>query len=155
MAAIRGAVTRMLCTHEWKHFRTIHGDERNYACSEWRCTKCDKHRYSQYDDKMDHEVPKDPLYVRAWRSFRYGVGRIAFHLLNKEDSDAIYRDYRMGHNLRTVESWMCEFPQAVETARFLRVHVHGYVEDLPPDHPDRGASRDISCWREDFRRKFK
>ncbi|AXG66451.1 hypothetical protein JA13_048 [Dickeya phage vB_DsoM_JA13] len=155
MTAIRGFVTRLLCTHDWKRFRTIHGDEANYARSEWRCTKCNKHRYSIFINEMEQDVPKEPLLKRIAHSIRYTIGSIAFHCLNKEDRDAIYRDYRMGHELRTVETWMCEFPQAVETARYLRVHSYGYKDDLPFDHPDRHAARDISCWREDFRRRFK
>lgn len=37
---------RLFCKHDWKHLRSIHGDERNYATDEWGCPKCGKHRYS-------------------------------------------------------------------------------------------------------------
>lgn len=38
---------RMFCVHDWRIYRTIHGDEANYARSEWRCAHCDEHKYSQ------------------------------------------------------------------------------------------------------------
>lgn len=47
-----GFIGRLFCQHEWCLYRTIHGDEANYARSEWRCARCGKHRYSQHLDKM-------------------------------------------------------------------------------------------------------
>nr|DAO49952.1 MAG TPA: hypothetical protein [Caudoviricetes sp.] len=46
-------IKRLFCKHQYRLYRTIHGDEANYARSEWRCKLCDKHRYSQSLDKMD------------------------------------------------------------------------------------------------------
>jgi len=45
-------IKRLFCKHEYRLYRTIHGDEANYASSEWRCSKCDKHKYSQSLTKL-------------------------------------------------------------------------------------------------------
>lgn len=35
------------CDHEYRHLRTVHGDERNMGyCSEWRCRKCGNAKFS-------------------------------------------------------------------------------------------------------------
>lgn len=39
-------IKRLICPHRWYLFRKIHGDERNYATEEHRCSICGKHRYS-------------------------------------------------------------------------------------------------------------
>jgi len=146
---------RLFCTHEnWNRFRTIHGDEANYARSEWRCANCDKHKYSGYSDKME-SVPQGKKRIASFlKSVRYFIGRIAYHCLNQQDKDRIYREYRFQQEVRTLEHWMCEFPQMAEAARYLRVHVNGYSETLPAGHADRRAAQDIGSFREDCRRRF-
>ena len=37
---------RLLCKHVFYCMRTIHGDEANYARSQWCCVKCGKQVYS-------------------------------------------------------------------------------------------------------------
>lgn len=148
-------IKRLMCTHEkWSRFRTIHGDERNYARSEWRCDNCDKHKYSDYDDKMGSVTQNKKRFVSFLKAIRYVIGGVALRLLNKEDKERIYRDFRFQQEVRTLEHWMCEFPQMAEAARYLRVHVNGYSETLRADHPDRRASQEIASFREDCRRRF-
>lgn len=47
-------IKRLFCKHEWYLYRTIHGDERNYATQEHRCKLCGKHRYSGGNYNVEH-----------------------------------------------------------------------------------------------------
>lgn len=49
---IKQFIRRLICKHDYTRKRTIHGDERNYARSEWVCTKCQKRVFSGFDDKI-------------------------------------------------------------------------------------------------------
>lgn len=150
----RGFIVRMLCKHRWKLFRTIHGDEANYARSEWRCEYCDKHRYSKFSDAMEQDVGKT-----RWKDFKetllYFRDYIGYLLLSKKNKDALYREHLARLEIADVEHWMCESPEAVAVARRLRVRIYGYKEGIPYDHPDRTASQSIAEWRERYRNTYK
>lgn len=43
---------RLVCSHDMVRTRTIHGDEANFARSEWHCQKCGKRKFGQYLDRI-------------------------------------------------------------------------------------------------------
>ncbi len=56
MSAIRGFITRLLCTHDYVKAWTIHGDAINTyngrrSC--WVCKHCGKHTYSKSLDRIE------------------------------------------------------------------------------------------------------
>lgn len=52
MNVLRRLLTRLMCDHEMARTRAIHGDEANFARSEWRCQKCGKRKLGQYLDRI-------------------------------------------------------------------------------------------------------
>lgn len=145
--------TLMCEEHDYKLFRTIHGDEANFARSEWRCKYCDKHVYSQVHNALEPFPPNAAFrFIRfVLQKFRRGIGHIARACLNKEDKERLDREYRYFQELQTAETWLSEFPQMVDALRYVRVH----VQPLRRDDRDREASQSISSYRETLRSRYK
>ena len=52
---IKEIIKSILCKHNYKLVRTIHGDEiinMGYARSEWKCSKCNHITYGMYLDRI-------------------------------------------------------------------------------------------------------
>lgn len=151
---IKYVIKTLICEeHDYTLFRTIHGDEANFARSEWHCKYCDKHVYSQVHNALEPFPPNVAFrFVRyVLRKFRRGIGHIARACLNKEDKERLDREYRYFQELQTAETWLSEFPQMVDALRYVRVH----VQPLRRDDRDRDASQSISSYRETLRQRYK